>query len=223
MSPKPIKGLIFISNVHKAAEHEWFCDFVDKSELELEFIIFNSNNSELYKFITKKGFKCNNYSLKSKYFIPFYVIFFYCKVIINRYDFIHCHLFEASLIGLISGKWAGIKKRIHTRHHADFHHTYFPKAVKYDLLINKYSTHIIAVSNNTKTILLEKEQVDIGKITVIPHGIPSAIINRSVPDADIKLIKHKYNLDMYYPIIGVVSRFTEWKGVQYVIPAFKQV
>ena len=223
MEFKKIKGVIFISNVNKALEHEWFCEFVDKGEFELEFILFNSNKSELYNFITKSGFKCKNYSLKSKFFIPFYVMFFYFKLVVHKYDFVHCHLFEASLIGLISGKWAGIRKRIHTRHHADFHHIYFPKAVKYDLLINRYSTQIIAVSNNIRSILVEKELVDINKIAVIPHGIPLSVINKQVPAEKIESIRVKYGLDLNHPVIGVVSRFTEWKGIQYIIPAFKKL
>jgi glycosyltransferase involved in cell wall biosynthesis len=131
-------------------------------------------------------------------------------------------LFEASLIGLIAANFSGIKKRIHTRHHSDFHHTYFPNAVKYDLLINKYSTHIIAVSNNIKEILMEKENVEAGKITVIPHGMPAEVLNKSISVIDVQNAKKKYGFEFNNPIIGVVSRFTEWKGIQYIIPAFKQ-
>lgn len=222
MSGKKLNGLIFISNVHKALEHEWFCEFVDKKEIEFEFVLFNSKDSDLYYFIIAHGFKCNNYSLKSKFFIPFYVFFFYFKLVFSKFDFVHCHLFEASLIGLIAAKISGIKKRMHTRHHADFHHTYFPNAVKYDLLINKYSTHIIAVSNNIKTILITKEGVVSEKITVIPHGIPSAVLNKNISESEVKKAKEKYGFESESPIIGVVSRFTEWKGIQYIIPAFKQ-
>jgi glycosyltransferase involved in cell wall biosynthesis len=217
-----IKGLIFISNVQKALEHEWFCEFVNKKEFDFEFILFNSKNSDLYHFINAQGFKCKNYSLSSKFFIPFYILFFYFKLLFAKYDFVHCHLFEASLIGLIASKFAGIKKRIHTRHHSDFHHTYFPNAVKYDLLINKYSTHIIAVSNNIKEILIQKEEVESAKITVIPHGMPAAVLNKSISEIDVANAKKKYGLELSSPIIGGVSRFTEWKGIQYIIPAFKQ-
>jgi glycosyltransferase involved in cell wall biosynthesis len=219
---RKVKGLIFISNVHKALEHEWFCEFVNKKEFDFEFILFNSKNSDLYHFIIAQGFKCKNYPLRSKFFIPFYILFFYFKILFSKYDLVHCHLFEASLIGLIASKFAGIKKRIHTRHHSDFHHIYFPNAVKYDLLINKYSTHIIAVSNNIKDILINKENVEPAKITVIPHGMPSAVLNTSISEIEVANAKKKYGLELSNPIIGVVSRFTEWKGIQYIIPAFNQ-
>lgn len=222
MKLRKTKALIFISNVQKALEHEWFCEFIDKNEFDIEFVLFNSKQSDLYNFIVSHGFKCSNYSLKSKFFIPFYVFFFYFKILFTRYSFVHCHLFEASLIGLISARYAGVKKRIHTRHHADFHHTYFPNAVKYDLLINRFSTHIVAVSNNIEAILINMEQAPKEKVTVIPHGIPSAVLNKSIPEDQITEIKAKYSFGPKYPIIGVVSRFTEWKGIQYIIPAFKE-
>lgn len=216
-------GLIFISNVQKALEHEWFCDFVDKNEFNLEFALFNSKHSELYNYIVKSGFKCKNYSLPSKYFIPIYILFFYFKFIFKNYHFVHCHLFEASLIGLISAKWARVKKRIYTRHHSDFHHVYYPKAVKYDLLINRMSTHIVAVSYSIQSILIEKENVELDKVTTVPHGIPLSILNIDIPNVEIFNIKKKYHIENNYPIIGVISRFTEWKGIQYIIPAFNKL
>jgi glycosyltransferase involved in cell wall biosynthesis len=217
------KGLIFISNVTKAMEHEWFLEFALQDKLDLEFVLFNSKDSELYQCIVKHKVNCKNYHLPSKFYIPFYILFFSVKLIFQRFKFVHCHLFEASIIGLTAAKVAGIKKRIHTRHHADFHHVYFPNAVKYDLYVNKLSTHIIAVSSNIKTILMEREQVPENKIIVIPHGIPSKIMDQTVSVKEIESIKEKYQLTAHHPIIGVISRFTEWKGVQYVIPAFKKL
>lgn len=132
-------------------------------------------------------------------------------------------MFEASLIGVISGKWGGIRKRIYTRHHSDFHHTYFPRAVKWDLLINHFSTHIIAVSKNVAEILVEREKVQKNKVYTIPHGIPKDVMDIEILQEDVELMKRKNNLNDFSPIIGVVSRFTQWKGVQFIIPAFKEL
>lgn len=217
------RGLIIISNVEKAMEHEWFAEFVDKKEFALDFVLFNSKDSELYHFLKKHGFKCRNYRLPSKYYVPFYALFFTTRLFFKRYDFVHCHLFEASLIGILSAKLARIKKRIYTRHHGDFHHVYFPSAVKYDLLVNRNSTHIIAVSSTIKKILIEKESVPADKIIVIPHGIPEKLLGTNVPEQEIVSTKQKYGLSGHRPVIGVISRFTEWKGIQYTIPAFKKL
>ena len=204
-------------------EHEWFAESVDKNELDLEFVLFNSKNSDLYNFIVRKGFKCSNYPLPSKYYVPFYIVYFTFKLAFNRFNFVHCHLFEASLIGIISSKITGVKKRIHTRHHGDFHHAYFPGAVKYDRWINRLSTHIIAVSASIKAILEKLEHVPAEKITAVPHGIPSKLLDQVISEKEIAHIRQKYELTGRWPIIGIVSRFVEWKGIQYIIPAFKKL
>ena len=36
-------------------------------------------------------------------------------------------------------------------------------------------------------------------------------------------VKDRYRLNDCFPVVGVISRFTEWKGVQYIIPAFKKL
>lgn len=215
------RGLIFISNVQKALEHEWFADAAVGSSIEFEFVLFNAPGSELFNYLKKKGFACHNYPLASKYLVPFYIVFFSIRLLFRRYDFVHCHLLEASLIGILSAKLAGVKKRIYTRHHSDFHHTYFPHAVRYDKLVNHYATHIVAVSQGVKEILVKKEDVDPAKVSVIPHGIPLQVMDQEIGKKDIDLMKEKYGLQTHRPLIGVVSRFTIWKGVQYIIPAFK--
>jgi glycosyltransferase involved in cell wall biosynthesis len=46
---------------------------------------------------------------------------------------------------------------------------------------------------------------------------------KQVEPARAEQIKRKYQLENFFPVIGVISRFTEWKGVQYLIPAFKKL
>jgi glycosyltransferase involved in cell wall biosynthesis len=213
-------GYILISNVTSAAEHEWFCDAVDHSELDLRFVLFNAADSPLYRYIRNTGFECVNYSF-SKTRIPMLTAKLAWIFIKNRPHFIHAHLFEASLIGMLASWLAGIKKRIHTRHHGDLHHVYFPSAVKYDRIINRLSTHIIAVSNGVKAILTKLEHVPEKKVHVIPHGLPEQTMKNPFTAQARAGIRNKCGYDKNWPVIGVVSRFTEWKGIQYVIPAFR--
>ena len=72
---------------------------------------------------------------------------------------VHTHLFEASLLGLSAAKFTRVKRRIYTRHHSTYHHEYYPKAIKYDRLINFLATEIVAISNNVKEVLRRKEGV----------------------------------------------------------------
>jgi glycosyltransferase involved in cell wall biosynthesis len=60
------------------------------------------------------------------------------------------------------------------------------------------------------------------KIKDIPHGFRLGIF-KDVPSERIDAIREKYGIPAAAPVIGVISRFTEWKGVQYIVPAFSSL
>jgi len=140
----------------------------------------------------------------------------------NRPDIVHTHLFDASLIALPIAKLLGIKKRIHTRHHSSFHHQYHPHAVKYDRFINSCSTQIVAITKNVADILIDAEKVPKQKVFIVNHGFDFADFSE-VDNSRIDVIKAKYNPEKRRPVIGVISRFTAWKGIQFIIPAFAKL
>jgi glycosyltransferase involved in cell wall biosynthesis len=102
------------------------------------------------------------------------------------------------------------------------HHEYFPHVVKYDHMINYFSTKIIAVSENIRTILIEKENVQSKKINVIYHGFDLSNFDNVNTSCVIELQK-KYSITPNMFVVGMISRYTHWKGIQYVIPAFKKL
>ena len=141
----------------------------------------------------------------------------------NKIEIVHCHLFEACIFGLIGAKLAGKKKRIHTRHNSTINHDYYPHAVKYDKLINYLSTDIVAISQVVKDVLMKKEHVPEKKITIIYHGFDLEEMDKIARSAEASLVT-KYNLaEDKKPVIGVISRFIHYKGIQYIIPAFKKL
>lgn len=204
----------------KSLAFEWVAERINHNKYELSFILLNDKEPFLFHWLKERGIKC--------FFIPHTGKKSYPASIYNTYlllrkikpEIIHAHLFDACIIGLIAGKLAGIKKRIHTRHNATIHHDYFPKAVKYDKLINFLSTDIIAISENVKNILIEMEGADENKIHLIHHGFNLEDFE-NVSLERIEVLKQKYTLTKCdTPIIGVISRYIHWKGIQHIIPAF---
>lgn len=135
---------------------------------------------------------------------------------------VHTHLFDATLMGVTAAKILGIRERMHTRHHASQHHVYNPETVKFDRWNNRLSTKIIAVSENIRNILLHQEHVDFAKVHVIHHGFDLSYFDEVDAEA-VSGIKLKYNISGKSPVIGVISRYTHWKGIQFVIPAFARL
>lgn len=211
---------LIISGTRKVLFFNWLSEYLDKEKFNLSFILINDFKTETEEYLEEHGFKV--YGIKSSGKKGLLSILFKIYKILKKEktDIIHTHLFEASLMGLIAAKIYGVKKRIHTRHHSNYHHLYSKKGVIYDSLINYLSTDIVAISNVVKNILI-KEGVNPSKICCINHGFKLDIYN-DVNNESIDLIKKKYNIDEKKTIIGVVSRYTSEKGIQYIISAFKK-
>jgi glycosyltransferase involved in cell wall biosynthesis len=127
----------------------------------------------------------------------------------------------ADLVGQIAGRMANIRKRVYTRHSANENRKYHNKQWM-DKLVNSMATHIVAISENVRRILVEEEGADPKKIRLIHHGFDMQGF-ANVPTGEIESLTKKYNPNGRRPVIGVIARYVHWKGLQYIIPAFESV
>ncbi|XZF13814.1 glycosyltransferase family 4 protein [Chitinophagaceae bacterium MMS25-I14] len=211
-----------ISDIDKALAFEWIAQYLDRSRFQLNFILILQQPSVLETFLQQQGITCHSFYYKSKKDFPRILPQVYKLLRQFRPQTVHCHLLYGSLLGLTAARIAGVKKRIYTRHHSDFHHRYFPGGIKWDKWCNRMATSIVAPSNAVKKVLTEMEKVPASKVILIPHGFDLQYFNH-VPAERIQTSVQKYNPAQKKPVIGVISRFTELKGIQYIIPAFKQL
>lgn len=219
---KKIKLTYIISTINKGNAYEWISKNLDSTKFSLSFILLHNKEPHLEKYL-----KENNIDVV---YIPFYGKKSYLKTLFRiffilaktRPHIVHTHFFDANLIGLTAAWLLNIKKRIYTRHHSTFHHENYPNAIKYDKWSNKIATHIIAITGNVKNVLINMEGVKEKKISLVHHGFDlGQIANKN--NSKIETLKEKYNLQESHPIIGVVARYINWKGIQYIIPAFNKI
>jgi glycosyltransferase involved in cell wall biosynthesis len=212
-----------ISDIDKALAFEWIVEEFDKTKFKLHFILLNKRpNCYFENWLKSKNIPVYyiHYEGKKHFLWALYKV---RKVLANnKTKIIHCHFFEPSLIGLLAAKSLGITKRIYTRHYSTLHHEYYPRAVYYDKLINFLATDVVAISKNVQNVLIEKEKVNPKKIHLIHHGFKLELFE-NVPDYEVEELKRKYMFQHKYPVIGVIARWTFCKGIQYIIPAFKQL
>lgn len=216
------KVTYIISDINRALAFEWIAQYLDRKKVTLSFILINPGNDTLERFI--KSQQLEVYSVTSASKLDWFNAYWFVRKQLKRIkpDIVHCHLQQACILGLLAAKHVGIKTRIHTRHHSSLHHVYFPKGIFWDKMINRLSSKIIAISKPVKTILVDWEKVDASKVVIIPHGFLLDSFQH-VDENLLHQLRVKYQIGNNHPIIGVVSRWTEWKGVQFIIPAFKQI
>ncbi len=214
---KPVTYII--SDIGKALAFEWIAESIDTQKFRLSFILLNPGPSVLEDFLREKGIPVQTVICRSKKDWP--KAFVQVSRLLKKWRpaVVHCHLLQANIIGLTAARLRGIKTRIYTRHHSSLHHIFHPKGVAWDKLANRLATRIVAISGIVRDILLKWEGADASKLVLIPHGFKLDVF-AGVEQERIDAFRQRHTIRPEQKIVGVISRFTEWKGVQYIIPAF---
>jgi glycosyltransferase involved in cell wall biosynthesis len=212
------KILQIVSNVNRSPFMETMADCLDPEEFETAFIFLHSKPPFLFDYHKARGRRVEFIEYRGKKDFPYALIKIYRLMRQIRPDVVHCHLVEGTLLGMLAAKLAGVQARVFTRHHSVECHTYYPHAVYYDRLCNMLAKVILANSHVTAEVLINREAVPHGKVRVIHYGYH---LDRFVSSEEGQQeLRRKYDLEGRFPIIGVISRFVDWKGVHHIIPAF---
>jgi glycosyltransferase involved in cell wall biosynthesis len=209
-----------ISDIDKAVYFEQTALALRKEKVNLSFILINCSNKGLHTFLIENNFEVH--TLENESLLKSGRAIIKCRAILKdmKVDSVHCHMAQANWIGLWGSKLAGVSQRIFTRHSGEplFLHW---KEKMIDKIQNRLATKIIAI---TKMIdeLLEKQGVPASKRLLIPHGFQLELFRN--PDLrEVNRINTLYNPEEAYPVIGVNARWMKWKGIEYIIAAFKTI
>ncbi len=203
-----------MADPHSITYFNLFADFSkNHPNLKLSFVCLNDTKPPLIEDMKNRG--CNAYWVKfdNRNRIKSWIsAYFQLKKLFKQLkpDVVHSHLFDDGVPTMIAAKNAGVKKRIHTKQSTTFNWFYAPKAVFLDRFINRNATDLIAVSEEAKEFIIEKERANPSKITLIHHGISFDTIQK-VNEKEIKAFKAKFNLEGKR-LVGTVSRYIKWKG-----------
>ncbi|MBL1280572.1 MAG: glycosyltransferase family 4 protein [Fluviicola sp.] len=210
-----------ISDINKAVYFEDTALALRSKGLTVSFILINAKGGDLDLFLTEHQFKVKYIRCKkvSKSFSPIKKCLSLLKEL--KPELIHCHLAMANWIGLWAGKFAGIKTRVYTRHSGEPLHIHWKERL-IDKIQNGLSTKVIAITKVIEDLLLQ-QGVKRNKVALIHHGFMLNSFSE-VSELDKEGIKKKYNITTeQQPIIGVVARWMEWKGVHFIIDAYKKL
>lgn len=135
-----------------------------------------------------------------------------------RPDIVNGHLFDDTLPAMLAARLAGIKSRFITRQDSGFHLFYAPKWVFMDKLATSLATRVVAVSGETKQLMVQRENAPAEKISVVHHGIDPApyLADHTAEGA---ALRERLGLKDAFPIVGTVARLIAWKGHRHIIDA----
>lgn len=188
--------------------------------LDVSYLLINSTNGELHRFLLSNGFKVH--TLEAGSLLKSGKVIRACRKWLKEesIDLVHCHLAQANWIGLWAAKLARIPQRIYTRHSGKPLHLGWKERI-IDKVQNRLATKIVAISVNVDE-LLASQGVPKGKRVLIHHGFE--LKRFSNPDlTEVERLKQQYNPDNQKPVFGIIARWLELKGIQYTIDAFSEL
>ncbi len=215
------KVLLLISDVNKSHHLEWLTLQI-KDHFDLKVILIGKANSDHEEFLRKQDIPTFHvfYQTKSDFFQAAKKVWGLLKL--EKPKLVHTHFWLANIIGIPISFLLRTPSRVMTRHHGNLHHLFYRKGVWMDILMNRLSTCIISPTEGIKQLMIHSEYTNSSKIQVINHGIDLDYYGTATP-ARVEVIRQKYKIPNTSPVIGVISRHIEWKGIQYIIPAFEQI
>jgi glycosyltransferase involved in cell wall biosynthesis len=207
----------------RAMSFEWIAESNIAQDFELSFTLLNeSPHSSLQRYLEATGCPVHHVPYAGKRDLAratYQLTRLFQRL---KPDVVHTHLTGANLAGLSAAAAARVPKRIYTRHHTTLNHDYYSHAVIYDMTANRLATDIVATCENGKHVLMTREDVPESKIRLINIGFRLEKFG-DVPEERVQAMRRKYRIEGHRPVIGVISKYIEWKGIQYAIPAFKEV
>ena len=215
------KLTIVVSDVDKAIAFEWMALHL-RFTYDINFLFFGKKEAHLVRFLRGQQIP----HLVVGYSGPFAVLRSFIKTIIvlrrEKPHIVHTHLWRATLLGIPAAWFLRVPKRVITRHHAMVHYREFPSGRKWDRLTQRLATNIVAISENTQNILIRRDRANPAKVTLIHHGFDLSQFEEVTADR-IADLRARYQTGASFPVIGVVARYLEWKGIEFVIQAFSRL
>ena len=185
----------------------------------IRIVLIGSANSQIAKQIALRGWKSKNIRQRGKVTSICNFLLVSIEIIWNRPHTLFASGQFATIIGMLSAKLFNIPNRVFIRHHSNIHHKYAMKfGIAMDQISNRLATTIVAVSEVVKKILIDVESVNSDKVEIIYNGVNLIEFNSQPPISRRVSRQHIQEERLFH--IGVISRLTEWKGVEYTATAF---
>lgn len=192
---------------------------VQESEYSFKVVVIGDIDLEICRSLQQLGIDPSLIKKRSKYGLARMLASVTGQILISRPRTILASGQYATILGMLSAFVLRVPRRIFIRHHSNFHTKNKMRfGILADFIANHLSTQIVAVSEVVKDILISAEGVRSSKVALIRNGVDIerfVAVNPKTRSAGPKSGEEFR--------IGIVSRLTGWKGVQYSVDAFTKL
>jgi glycosyltransferase involved in cell wall biosynthesis len=221
------KVLYIISRVSKSKDLEVLARHWDQERYRMEVVLVNGvPDCDVQQDFLAASIPCTTLLYRGPRDIPRTIAALVRHIRASRPYIVHTHLQEASLMGLVAARIAGVQRRVHTRHQATVNHREHPvKGVLYDRICNALAEHIVAISGPCRDVLVQREGVAPEKVTLIHHGFDLDQRPPYAPDRNTARLCDRYGIgrEGHGPVVALIARPIAIKGLDHAIAAFAEL
>jgi L-malate glycosyltransferase len=142
----------------------------DRSRFEVHLAAMHGTTKSLF-FERARELKIPLILLSPQRWIPFYLFRLPFRLLVGRYDIVHCHLFASNWLGKPLARIFGVPVVISQDQCNDAFRTASVLNTWIDRFANQFADQIFAVSRSIRDYLVQYEKISPDKILVIPNGI----------------------------------------------------
>jgi glycosyltransferase involved in cell wall biosynthesis len=190
------------------------------SGFDIDVIIFSSKENLLSNAIRHNGIFVKRIKPRGKTYSGVLFVAVAWKIFVRKPDILFASGLYADVVGLATSSRLRVKRRIFVRHHSNFHSKNANSFGGFiDRLCNFMATDIVAVSKIVQKILIIDENVPKEKVHLIHNGIDLALFKDNKKSRT--TFPHSPSNSVFR--IGMVSRMTSLKGIEYAARAFVRI
>ncbi|MES2504245.1 MAG: glycosyltransferase family 4 protein [Myxococcota bacterium] len=213
---------LIVSNVSDIRQFDWVTDPILAEDYRFSFVLLNVQAGAFEREVQMLGLSLLSIRYRGKRDLLNAIASMTRFFVQAKPDIVHAHLLDASLAGLIAACLVRVRHRIYTRHHSNLHYESHCHGILYDRLVNWMATRVVATCANGRRFLVNSEGLSSKKITTLPFGINANDYQQIAPSR-IRRLSAYYQIDSLWPVVGMVSRYEKYKGIEYVVGAFKKL
>lgn len=211
------------SHINRSNQWNWFSDILISKNIFHIHIIINSYKPIMFSDMKEKGLPV--YFLQHKNIFSFVINFIKVIRILKNHniDVVHTELPYGNLIGQLAAYTCSIKKRILTCENLTWGEDYHNRKQKLiDWLSYRITAKVVALTALSKNYIVEKYSKNDNDVIVIYHSLNTKDY-LDISKERVAALRSDLDIPSDRFIIGIISRFEFWKGIEYAVKAMESV